>query len=687
MKQFYLLFFLVVLTNLSISAQKIISLNPEKRPIILEEYTGVNCGWCPDGHKKAQAMYDADPFNTVLINVHAGSFANPSAGQPDFRTTFGNSLATNSGVTGYPSGTVNRHKFDGATTAALDRGAWSSKGSDIKKFDSPVNVGVQTTFDEATRELTVNAKLYYTGNSPAAKNFIHVAFMENGYIGWQTDYTSGNKSNYEHNHILRHLITGQWGAEIATTTQGTSHDLTYKYTVPAQYDINKCDVAVFVSETKNEIYSGKKVKANGGRTLVLGDLTTNNPYQFIGGNTNKEIVFKIKNELPTAEPFQLDLTSDLPLGWTITMKVDENVIQNGSSVMLNAEETKDVKIVITSSTDKGLAKVSLTMQAVNYPEERTYSGTSYLLSEVKDLIISHVNNVAYVNNYQDGMGAAENTDNASIAEDVFFNFIESEDLTTVKNIYYNLGWSFPGLSVKMVEYLSNFMDNGGNLFIAGQDLGWDTWDATGSSNHAKDFYTNYLKAKFISDGAATTKQFIPVTTDPIFGSIEQTAIDDAYGGGNVYPEVIQPLDGASAIFKYEGNIGVGGIRAQTENGKVVYLGINLEQMNNLFSRYYTIKQAHDWFYGIISSNEDIEKDNNFMIYPNPTASKINISNEGGLYTGLELNSADGKLIASQKLVKGQNEIEVDQLVGGTYFIKLLTSDKNKFKTSKIQLVK
>ncbi|MFM8178266.1 MAG: hypothetical protein ACKOAG_03660, partial [Candidatus Kapaibacterium sp.] len=108
-------------------AQTLVSTEPHRRVVVLEEYTGIHCGYCPDGHRLAnllRAKYDNEP---VLINIHSGSFATPGAGEPDFRTQFGDSLDRQSQLTGYPAGTVNRRVFSGlATIPALSRNQWDA---------------------------------------------------------------------------------------------------------------------------------------------------------------------------------------------------------------------------------------------------------------------------------------------------------------------------------------------------------------------------------------------------------------------------------------------------------------------------------------------------------------------------------------------------------------------------------
>mgnify|MGYP002528049557 CR=1 FL=1 len=81
---------------------------PIYKNVVLEEFTGLHCVYCPDGHVIAQSIYNAYPQRVSLINVHVGSYAQPSFGEPDFRTVFGSSLSAQSNLSGYPAGTINK---------------------------------------------------------------------------------------------------------------------------------------------------------------------------------------------------------------------------------------------------------------------------------------------------------------------------------------------------------------------------------------------------------------------------------------------------------------------------------------------------------------------------------------------------------------------------------------------------
>ena len=267
-------------------SQNLVSTAVAPRNAVLEEFTGVNCVNCPDGHYRAQQLYNAFPGRVVIINIHSGSFAVPGPGQPDFRTPFGEAIDDFAGVPAYPSGTMNRIVWPGAynqppyfpqnppNNLAIRRPGWWDTGYPnqgtgayiiLQGGNSPVNIGAETIWNNVTRELTVNVELYYTATE-TVNNKLNVVFLESGVIGYQ----SGGSANYVHNHIMRHMLTGQWGDNIATTTQGTLVSRSYVYTVPTGYDIDNCDISIFVTRDDNyNTHTGITIDAKNGTTVGL----------------------------------------------------------------------------------------------------------------------------------------------------------------------------------------------------------------------------------------------------------------------------------------------------------------------------------------------------------------------------------------------------------------------------------
>ncbi|MEE0927498.1 MAG: hypothetical protein UH641_07840, partial [Bacteroidales bacterium] len=52
-----------------------VSTEPANRNVIIEEYTGINCGYCPEGHKIVREYMEANPGRVFGINIHQGGYA------------------------------------------------------------------------------------------------------------------------------------------------------------------------------------------------------------------------------------------------------------------------------------------------------------------------------------------------------------------------------------------------------------------------------------------------------------------------------------------------------------------------------------------------------------------------------------------------------------------------------------
>ncbi len=260
----------VAISSLS-QAQNFVDTTPQNKNAVLEEFTGLNCPFCPDGHKIANNIRSNNPGDVVLINVHTGGYARPEPGQPDFRSGYGGSLANRLGVRAYPNASVNRTPYNGNKSFGRTDDKWKKASQQILNESSPVNVGVQTDINPDTRELTVNVEVYYTDSSSVNANKLNVALLQNDVPAYQAAssifYEDKVLSNgeYEHEHMLREFLTGQWGDDINKPYEGNLIEKTYTYQVPEDYknvpvNLAKLEVAAYVAKGKENILSGTTQK-------------------------------------------------------------------------------------------------------------------------------------------------------------------------------------------------------------------------------------------------------------------------------------------------------------------------------------------------------------------------------------------------------------------------------------------
>ena len=406
---------LFVLGTFLANAQTFVSTSPENKNVILEEFTGISCGYCPDGHAIGQALHDANPNDVFLINIHTGGYANPQGPGTDFNTNFGSAIASQSGLAGYPAGTVNRHQFtmsQGSGTA-MSRGDWGSAASQILAETSPVNVGVQASVDMATNTLTVDVEVYYTGTQTVSSNKLNVAIVQNGILGPQSGGASYNPSAidpatglYTHQHMLRHMLTGQWGETISNISPGTLYTFTDTWTIPNQISgyplsptIDPTNIAIvaFVSEGQQEILSGTEVYPslvfanaydanliNVSSTNIMCTPTTDLTIDFKNyGNTNLtslDVNYSINGGTSTTYPW----TGNLGPGASATVTIPQisvtAIATNSVDVTLanpNGNTDQNTTNNYLSGSFEGMynataGQVSIDVTTDNYPSETTW---------------------------------------------------------------------------------------------------------------------------------------------------------------------------------------------------------------------------------------------------------------------------------------------------------------------------
>ncbi|HHZ81881.1 MAG TPA: T9SS type A sorting domain-containing protein, partial [Flavobacteriales bacterium] len=312
------------------------------RNAVVEEWTGIHCGYCPIGHATVNDEIAANPGRVVALNVHSGGYAIPAAGELDLRTPEGTVLDGAFPITGYPASTLNRRTISytgssGATTGQVYHPAYLGDAEFIPTVlgeNSEVNLDATASIDVATRVLTVDVEYYYTSNAPNTTNYLNVAILQGDIQGTQTTYGNYNPAAwttysvygdlYSHGHVFRGFMTGQWGAAINSTTTGSTGTMSYTQTLPANIagtimDLGSISIAAYVgdgNQSAGDILTGIEVTP----TLT-------------GATATDEIVL-----LETVA----ENLAECNLGVAVSAKVDVKVFNAGSSPISSATFTYDV---------------------------------------------------------------------------------------------------------------------------------------------------------------------------------------------------------------------------------------------------------------------------------------------------------------------------------------------------------
>lgn len=196
--------------------------NSQTKKVMLEDYTGLNCGWCPEGTVIIENMMVAHPTNFIPIAIHTGSYE-PTSSVLNAGTV-GSTLTSSTGVTGYPNGSVDRKKYTG-TSISMGRGSWTNAYNTQAAKTAIVSVSlakmVESPKGSNNFEADINVK--FTAAPTAGVPIVVQAYIIEDSIAAtgalaQHNYSSSVQSGasilnpWYHNRTFRKALSGDaWG--------------------------------------------------------------------------------------------------------------------------------------------------------------------------------------------------------------------------------------------------------------------------------------------------------------------------------------------------------------------------------------------------------------------------------------------------------------------------------------------
>lgn len=244
---------MILFLSNNITAQNFVSFAPQGKGVLIEEFTGRYCQYCPDGHVVANNIVHNNPGKAWAVNVHGGDYA--PTNYPNFNTNVGEQIMYAFNASSFPTGVVNRNTAD-----AVGRGSWSSLATQELSQTAICNIGGQVVVDPTTRTANITVEVYYTSSSSSSTNYLNIIMLQDSIWGSQ----SGGSSNpeqydngyYCHMHVLRDAVTSTWGDAISQTHVGALITKQYTYQIPqvigspngADVDLDNIYFLAFVTE-------------------------------------------------------------------------------------------------------------------------------------------------------------------------------------------------------------------------------------------------------------------------------------------------------------------------------------------------------------------------------------------------------------------------------------------------------
>ncbi len=589
------------------------------------------------------------------------------------------------GVTGVPNIKMSGNKYSGSPVNVTVK-----MTQDAASVPSPLQVKVRESSNGISRNVKVT--VYTLSPLPAGSYKVRTAVAES-----VKNYTSAPGTNGEKifKDVFRKMLPNTSGDNFTpATTSGDSIIFTYNYNLDlVNWDTTKIYTMAWVQEetSKEVINCGSSLDPLPKWKVVCPDepIKTSVP---LGISNFAPTLYNLGN---TSLNFRIKLIKFQPSNWMVNFTEGSTPITDSIDINIAQGNSVSLALEVTSGATPAIGEYYVTITDLGDPTTLPLKFTYLVNSGITDLIIN--NDVAWGNgltiystetfqgNYIKGLNYANETSFAVTKLNVFTSLTKFNKIGDIKHLYFNVGWSFPSFTIESTTAFKSVLDNGGNMFVSGQDIGWDTWANSTSSNGnstTQFFYTNYLKATWKNDGSTANNNIKAISSDPIFGAVTTSNLVNVYGNAYFYPDRINPTSTGRAIFYYKNNAdSVGAVRSNISTFKTVYLGFSLEQLSDTNVSKMIIKQSHDWFHNLISSAEfdlAMKQEQLGQNYPNPAdnSTSINLSDISENMI-LKVSDITGRVIIEQNVAKGTTMLVLNTspLSEGIYLYSLLNENK------------
>lgn len=227
------------------------------RTLLIMEFTGNKCINCPTGAETVERIKEDEGADRVIsVGLHPdGSFytnpvpsLHPTPHMQDFRCRAATALFEYYSPSGFPAAVFNGSKSSMSTSIQN----WQQKASEALAIPSNITISASCGYDSDSRKLSVDYEVGFLDDVNSPLN-VTVWLVENKIMGTQTMPNGDTNMDYEHNHVLRASLNGDWGESIGSSFEAESKKTgSASMTLSEEWVAENCDVVVYVYHDDNK---------------------------------------------------------------------------------------------------------------------------------------------------------------------------------------------------------------------------------------------------------------------------------------------------------------------------------------------------------------------------------------------------------------------------------------------------
>jgi hypothetical protein len=549
------------------------------RIVLVESFTNTGCVNCPAANAATHTFVE-DFGSPVILNLqyHLGS---PAVSDPFYQAniTDNEGRQTYYGITAAPDLIT-----DGVNTPAP--GSYDALKSAVgaaHSMPSPFTLTVGTTVNG--NDIDVDVSVTATEDVPATGLVLQIALVE-PYVLLNPPGPNGEADHYC---TMRDMLPSFSGQPLTITNgqtlmfqESATLDPTWQdiYAIAWVQNDNDQSVMQVASSLPAPDYSMAFRTPETSAVVPMGLHTFHTSLENLGQQS---------------DTYEFSVDWNVPAGWgggVCEGGVCHQIGENNFNIRMDPGATEEVTVDIEpfGSFGEGSCTVTITSQATGAFWQQIFKVITY---GVPILCVDDDEGEAYEAYYHAALDA---TGYLYGTWDLMANGkADAALLNHFPIVIWNAGDILPSLDANDRDALGAYLDDGGKLFISGQDIGFDLYDPSGPGYGpgTQTWYSTYFGATYVRDDT-NLLSIVGVGGDPIGDGLAFDIFGGTGANNQSFPSEIAPFGGGVACLDYDTD-GHAGVRYDSGTFQTVYFAFGFEGIAQAADRETVMQKVLDWF--------------------------------------------------------------------------------------------
>lgn len=206
------------------------------KKVLVEEFTGVKCSNCPDGHAVLKTLQDKYKEKMIPISVHSYFLGTPYGDEQNLTNKFAQSIWNLLGGSEKPTAGIDRIA-NGATKSNFPRTDWDTKIAERLAVASSANIIDTIFFDNIRQKYIYQVKVEFTQET-SEQLALAVAFTQSKIVATQLKGIV-EIEDYDHEHVLRYMFTDIKGDALLFANGLSKYEKGRTYIKQFEIDVTK----------------------------------------------------------------------------------------------------------------------------------------------------------------------------------------------------------------------------------------------------------------------------------------------------------------------------------------------------------------------------------------------------------------------------------------------------------------